>query len=242
VICFCAGHHAQGRRSRHDGKADPKLTNKIRALRFGAREMTKELADRIGLTRQTVHAIELGKYSPSLEVAFKIDRRGLRVPLEDVFQYSAARRPGRLGGTDPAASRSRAARIQCNAVDLSSLSWSSGPTYRRFTYGSIRSASALYIWESRSSVAVLFGHLREHDDIAARVLAGHSFDPSRVRALNPSGCPPGSCGGRLAPAIRYCAAGAAYALAHDRHDIVQPDRRPGADSTSFSLGGRSRAA
>lgn len=64
-----------------------KVTNVIRALRFARGEMTQaELADRIGVTRQTVIAIEQGKYSPSLEMAFKI-ARVLGVPLDDVFQY-----------------------------------------------------------------------------------------------------------------------------------------------------------
>ncbi len=45
-----------------------------------------ELADRIGVTRQTVIAIERGRYSPSLEVAFKI-ARVLEVPLDEVFSY-----------------------------------------------------------------------------------------------------------------------------------------------------------
>ena len=50
-----------------------RVTNSIRALRFAGGEMTQaELADRIGVTRQTVIAIEQGRYSPSLEVAFKI--------------------------------------------------------------------------------------------------------------------------------------------------------------------------
>jgi len=63
------------------------ITNNIRALRFAAGEMTQaELADRIGVTRQTVIAIEQGRYSPSLEVAFKIART-FRVGLDDVFQY-----------------------------------------------------------------------------------------------------------------------------------------------------------
>ena len=63
------------------------VTNRIRQLRFAADEMTQaELAERIGVTRQTVIAIERGKYSPSLEVAFKIART-LGVPMEDVFQY-----------------------------------------------------------------------------------------------------------------------------------------------------------
>jgi len=64
-----------------------RVTNSIRALRFGAGEMTQgDLADRIGLTRQTVNAIEQGKYSPSLEVAFKI-ARVFAVSLDEVFQY-----------------------------------------------------------------------------------------------------------------------------------------------------------
>ena len=49
------------------------ITNTIRKLRFAHGEMTQQaLAERIGVTRQTVNAIELGKYSPSLEVAFRI--------------------------------------------------------------------------------------------------------------------------------------------------------------------------
>jgi putative transcriptional regulator len=63
------------------------VTNSIRALRFAAGEMTQaELADRIGVTRQTVIAIEQGRYSPSLEMAFRI-ARVFKVPLDDVFQY-----------------------------------------------------------------------------------------------------------------------------------------------------------
>ena len=63
------------------------IINQIRNLRFAADEMTQgELADRIDVTRQTVNAIEQGKYSPSLEVAFKISRV-FGVPLEEVFQY-----------------------------------------------------------------------------------------------------------------------------------------------------------
>jgi putative transcriptional regulator len=50
----------------------------------------QDLADRIGVTRQTVNAIELAKYSPSLEVAFRI-AAVFEVPLEDVFQFSAKR-------------------------------------------------------------------------------------------------------------------------------------------------------
>jgi len=63
------------------------ITNSIRALRFHQGEMTQqELADRIGVTRQTVNAIEGNKYSPSLEVAFRV-ARVFDVPLERVFQY-----------------------------------------------------------------------------------------------------------------------------------------------------------
>ena len=66
------------------------VTNKIRKLRFEHDEMTQQaLAERIGVTRQTVNAIELGKYSPSLEVAFRI-ARVFGVPLEDVFEYQSA--------------------------------------------------------------------------------------------------------------------------------------------------------
>jgi putative transcriptional regulator len=65
----------------------PPISNIIRRLRFDHGEMTQqELAERIGVTRQTVNAIELGKYSPSLEVAFRI-ARVFGKPLEDVFSY-----------------------------------------------------------------------------------------------------------------------------------------------------------
>ena len=64
-----------------------RVTNSIRALRFAANEMTQaELADRVGVTRQTIIAIEQGRYSPSLEAAFKI-ARVLNVPLDEVFHY-----------------------------------------------------------------------------------------------------------------------------------------------------------
>jgi len=63
------------------------VRNKIRTLRFMTGEMTQQdLADRIGLTRQTVIAIEQGRYSPSLEAAFRI-ARVFAVPLEEVFQF-----------------------------------------------------------------------------------------------------------------------------------------------------------
>jgi putative transcriptional regulator len=64
-----------------------RVTNSIRALRFAHGEMTQaELADRIGVTRQTIIAIEQGRYSPSLEMAFQI-ARAFNVSLDDVFQY-----------------------------------------------------------------------------------------------------------------------------------------------------------
>ena len=64
-----------------------RVTNTIRALRFTHGEMTQaELAERVGVTRQTIIAIEQGKYSPTLEMAFRI-ARVFRVPLDDVFQY-----------------------------------------------------------------------------------------------------------------------------------------------------------
>ncbi|AVT29432.1 MULTISPECIES: helix-turn-helix transcriptional regulator [unclassified Plantactinospora] len=64
-----------------------RVTNSIRALRFAAGEMTQaQLAERIGVTRQTIIAIEQGRYSPSLEMAFQI-ARVFAVPLDEVFQY-----------------------------------------------------------------------------------------------------------------------------------------------------------
>jgi putative transcriptional regulator len=63
------------------------LTNNIRKLRFENGQMTQQqLADKAGVTRQTIIAIESGKYAPSLPLAFKIART-FGVSLEDVFQY-----------------------------------------------------------------------------------------------------------------------------------------------------------
>ena len=63
------------------------IVNQIRRLRFEHGEMTQaDLADRIGMTRQTIAAIEAGKYSPSLEAAFRI-AKVFDVPLEAVFQW-----------------------------------------------------------------------------------------------------------------------------------------------------------
>jgi putative transcriptional regulator len=65
------------------------VSNSIRALRLAHGEMTQaDLAERIGVTRQTVIAIEQGRYSPSLETAFQISRV-FGVPIDDVFRYDA---------------------------------------------------------------------------------------------------------------------------------------------------------
>lgn len=70
-----------------------RVTNRIRALRFEHGEMTQaELGRRIGATRQTVIAIEQGKYSPTLEMAFQI-AAVFGVPLDDVFQYPVQETP-----------------------------------------------------------------------------------------------------------------------------------------------------
>lgn len=67
-----------------------RVTNQLRRLRFEHGAMTQaQLAERIGVTRQTVIAIEQGRYSPSLEAAFQI-ARVFGVPLEEVFQYPEA--------------------------------------------------------------------------------------------------------------------------------------------------------
>ncbi len=64
-----------------------KLSNQIRRLRFDNGEMTQQqLADKTGVTRQTIIAIESGKYAPSLPLAFKIART-FGKPIEDIFQY-----------------------------------------------------------------------------------------------------------------------------------------------------------
>ena len=67
--------------------ANNEVTNQIRRLRFENGEMTQQqLADKVGVTRQTIIAIEAGKYAPSLPLAFRIARTfGARV--EDVFHY-----------------------------------------------------------------------------------------------------------------------------------------------------------
>lgn len=65
----------------------PVIRNNIRRLRFDHDEMTQQqLADKVGVTRQTIVAIESAKYSPSLELAFRI-ARVFNQPLEQVFSY-----------------------------------------------------------------------------------------------------------------------------------------------------------
>ena len=80
--------------------AKSEITNQIRRLRFENGEMTQQqLADKAGVTRQTIIAIEAGKYAPSLPLAFKIART-FGMPIEDIFQYedkepqSSATSPG----------------------------------------------------------------------------------------------------------------------------------------------------
>ena len=69
----------------------PKITNNIRRLRFEQNEMTQEdLAKHVGCTRQTIIALEQGKYVPSIELAFKI-ARVFKVNLEEVFIYEEKR-------------------------------------------------------------------------------------------------------------------------------------------------------
>jgi len=66
-----------------------RISNNIRKLRFLNEEMTQQhLAEKVGVTRQTIIAMEQGKYSPSLELAFRI-ALVFGVPLEEVFSYEA---------------------------------------------------------------------------------------------------------------------------------------------------------
>jgi len=69
------------------GEKKDTLQNQVRRLRFENGEMTQQqLADRAGVTRQTIIAIEAGKYAPSLPLAFRIART-FGVQIDDVFQY-----------------------------------------------------------------------------------------------------------------------------------------------------------
>ena len=70
------------------GKGQANVSNTIRTLRFHAGEMTQAaLAEQVGVTRQTIVAIEQGRFSPSLEVAFRI-AHVFGVPLDQVFQWT----------------------------------------------------------------------------------------------------------------------------------------------------------
>ena len=72
---------------RGSGAPTTTIRNHIRAMRFAAGEMTQQdLASRVGVSRQTLNAIEQGKYAPSLEVAFRI-ARVLGVRLEEAFEF-----------------------------------------------------------------------------------------------------------------------------------------------------------
>ena len=67
---------------------EQRIKNQIRRLRFEANEMTQaKLAEKASVTRQTIIALEAKKYSPSLELAFRI-AKVFDVPLEDAFQYN----------------------------------------------------------------------------------------------------------------------------------------------------------
>lgn len=69
------------------GRKKPPICNRIRELRFQHGELTQQqLADKVGVSRQTLLAIETNKYSPSLEVAFRIARE-FGLPLDEVFRY-----------------------------------------------------------------------------------------------------------------------------------------------------------
>jgi putative transcriptional regulator len=72
---------------------DDHISNQIRRLRFDHGEMTQqELADKAGVTRQTILAIEAGKYAPSLPLAFRI-ARAFNTSVESVFQYPDGEAP-----------------------------------------------------------------------------------------------------------------------------------------------------
>ena len=80
--------------------AKNELKNQIRRLRFDNDEMTQQqLADKAGVTRQTIIAIEAGKYAPSLPLAFKIART-FGKPIEDVFQYKDEDSRSSAAGSD----------------------------------------------------------------------------------------------------------------------------------------------
>ena len=74
-----------------------RVSNNIRTLRFHDDEMTQQqLADKVGVTRQTIVAIEKGKYSPSLELAFRI-AQVFRTPIGEVFSYDSENETNQAG-------------------------------------------------------------------------------------------------------------------------------------------------
>jgi len=80
--------------------AKSEISNQIRRLRFENGEMTQQqLADKTGVTRQTIIAIEAGKYAPSLPLAFKIART-FGKPIEDIFQYEDEESQSSAAGPD----------------------------------------------------------------------------------------------------------------------------------------------
>jgi len=67
-------------------RSKAEITNRVRRLRFDHEEMTQqELAERVGVTRQTIIAIEAGKYAPSLPLALRI-AKAFAVSVDDIFQ------------------------------------------------------------------------------------------------------------------------------------------------------------
>ncbi|MBE0700126.1 MAG: helix-turn-helix transcriptional regulator [Acholeplasmataceae bacterium] len=77
------------------------ITNKIRTLRFFANEMSQQtLAELTGVSRQTINAIELGKYTPSLDLAYKI-AHVFSVLIDDVFEYKTLGEKGKELKNEP---------------------------------------------------------------------------------------------------------------------------------------------
>ena len=77
-----------------------RLSNQVRRLRFENGEMTQQqLANKVGVTRQTIIAIEAGKYAPSLPLAFRIAST-FNVPIENVFQYESDNPPHEVQKTE----------------------------------------------------------------------------------------------------------------------------------------------
>lgn len=74
------------------------ITNNIRTLRFFASEMSQQtLAELTGVSRQTINAIELGKYTPSLDLAYKI-AHVFNVLIDDVFEYKRLNEENKTNG------------------------------------------------------------------------------------------------------------------------------------------------